>query len=377
MLAIGLGCLPAAAASAVPAVKRSPAAETASRPGWHVVSHNPAAVGVWTDIVTASGPRNAWASWRACGSSPCPGKGMLSRLQRWNGSGWQQVPVPTSLTTDAQSVIGMSSDSPADAWFVTSRRVVLRWNGHRLTAKSIPSWVVRLSRDGEYHASVSAFGPDNVWVFSLGAYASRYQHGRWTKAKLPVAPIEVSALSPSNIWLLGANAAAGNQSSYVLAHWNGKRWSTVTVPAVRVPCNSTEFLTSLAADSRGNVWLTRDITTGAQATRTLFVLRWSAGRWHRLILGRPTSLVSDLVPDGHGGIWLATNGPKPRYIWYLDHYNAGKWTRDSVPVVKGTSLLDVISLTWVPGSREVFAGANYLIPKAATGIVGAMLKYPS
>lgn len=147
------------------------------------------------------------------------------------------------------------------------------------------------------------------------------------------------------------------------------------MPAVRVPRNSTEFISSLTADSRGDVWLTRDITTGAQATRTLYVLRWSARRWHRLGFGKPTSLVDDLVPDGHGGIWLAANGPRPRYTWYLDHYNAGKWSRDSVPVVKGMSLLDVISLTWVPGTREVLAGANDQVPNASQGIVGATLKY--
>jgi hypothetical protein len=367
ILAVGAGWLPAAAGS--PAW----ASGAASRPGWHIAQRYPAADGVWVNQVTASGPRNAWANWQACVST-CSGSDLLTYTQRWDGSAWRDIPVPSGLAADARSVIAIGSDSPSDAWLFTTKRVVLRWDGHRLTAKPIPSWVIRLSRDGEYHASASVFGPDNVWVFSAG-HAARYQHRHWTMAKLPVVPFEVSAISAADIWLLAAPPSSGRQAARVLAHWNGRRWTTIKVPGARVPPNSTESVGDLAADNRGTVWLTRNIITGTQVGRTLYLLRWASGRWHRITFRKPTSIVDGLVPDGHGGVWLTDNGP--RYRWYLDHYNARKWTRDLVPVVQGTSLLDVISLTWVPGTRSVFAGANYLIPKASRGIVGAMLKYNS
>lgn len=380
VLAAAAGYLPVSSASA------TVAKAAIGSPGWHVSTKYPAADGVWSDLVSSSGQGNSWSLWQACGTSACTGTGLFSYLKRWDGSAWKNIPVPSALAADASTAVTLASDSPTDAWLFTSSGVVLRWNGSKLTAHPIPSWVVRLSRNGLYYASAQVFGPNNVWVFSAGfhicgpngltcpdKYVSRYHHGRWTKSKLPVAPLEVSALSASNIWVL--SQPSGTDSRYKLAHWNGQRWSTVSVPTVQVPKNSVEYVGNLAADTKGDVWLTRNINTGTQGGRTLYLMRWAAGHWHRVYFRKPTSNVSYLASDGHGGVWLADNGPRPNYTWYLDHYNAGQWQRDSVPAVQGTSLLDLISLTWIPGTRSVWAGANDLIPNASQGIVGSMLKY--
>jgi hypothetical protein len=81
-----------------------------------------------------------------------------------------------------------------------------------------------------------------------------------------------------------------------------------------------------------------------------------------------------MTQDGHGGLWLAANGPKPGYPWYLYHLN-GKCTRYSVPAVKGTTVGDLISLSWVPGTRSVWATGNMFQPGTSGGIIGAILKH--
>ena len=185
---------------------------------------------------------------------------------------------------------------------------------------------------------------------------------------------QVSVLSEHDIWVLGYTIAA--KSKPILMHWNGKHWRTVAMPKVRVPANATESPADPVALGPADVWVQQFIERGLQGAATLYLLHWNGRSWHRVAIPSNMSSVAYMTQDGHGGIWLAANGLKPQYRWYLYHLN-GKWTRESVPATKGTTVLDLIGLSWIPGTRSVWATGNMAQPGTNGGIFGAILKHAS
>ncbi len=126
--------------------------------------------------------------------------------------------------------------------------------------QTVPPWVVRNGgRSGVVNATTADFGASDLWVFSSGnektPFAARYRDGHWSKVILPAFAVQVSAVAPHDIWATGSRSTSPNG---VLMHWNGRTW-----------------------------------------TRVHFRVK--------------TTFVNDAAQDGHGGIWIVSNGPKPRY----------------------------------------------------------------
>jgi hypothetical protein len=159
-----------------------------------------------------------------------------------------------------------------------------------------------------------------------------------------------------------------------MMHWNGKRWSTVTVPTVHVPKNATEDVLNPVALGPADVWIQRDIERGLAGAATLYLLHWNGRHWARVSTPKNVSAVDYMTQDGHGGMWLAVNGPEPKYTWYIEHLNR-KWTRFSIPAAKGTTVGDLINLSWIPGTRSVWATGNMFQPGTNGGIIGAIIKH--
>ncbi len=367
------------------------AAATATSPGWRVVSSHGPASGVWTSDLVTSGAHNAWAVWQAC--STCTGTAPDFFLDTTTASSWTTVSLPSTLTSYESTFAAAGSASQKDTWLFNAapnNGTVLRWNGAAWSTQTIPSWVVRLGQSGSYDVAPLIFGPKSAWVFSLGTYhacghsglcpdryVARYNGTAWTKLRLPGTPWSVSALSQHDVWVLGTSGSVtgGTSSDWILMHWNGSRWNVIKIPGAKVPAKSVEYITDLAAGSPRSVWVQRDIERGTQGARTLYLLHWTGSSWHRVTLLRQTTTVNYAAPDGTGGVWVADNGPKPGYTWYFDHYSDGRWTRHAVPVTSGTTLLDVTSLTWIPGSRSLWATGNLSIPHKSRGIIGVTFKY--
>jgi hypothetical protein len=259
---------------------------------------------------------------------------------------------------------------------------VLRWNGtwHR---QAIPTWVLHINLSGTFNVVPAVFGPKSVWVFSTGVdaftnpdhYVARYNGHAWSKMQMPGVANQISILSQNDIWALGTTVATKRKPpKTVLMHWNGKRWSTVAVPKAHVPKNATEDVLNPVALGPADVWIQRDITRGTAGATTLYLLLWNGSRWARVSIPAAVSGVNYITQDGHGGMWLAVSGQKPDYRWYIYHLN-GKWKRYSIPAASGTTVGDLISLSWIPGTRSVWATGNMLQPGTGGGVIGAILKY--
>jgi hypothetical protein len=191
---------------------------------------------------------------------------------------------------------------------------------------------------------------------------------------LPGVPGEVSALAPNDIWVLGVTLASAikNHPVSILMHWDGKSWTTISLPKVTVPKGASEYPGAMAADSATEAWLTWDIEQGTAGAQTMYLLKLDGSTWSKVSFTYPTSFVSYLAQDGDGGVWLAANGPAPSYTWYLDHLNGTTWTQDSPPAASGMTFQQLIGLTWVPGTQSMWAPADMT---EGNDIYGAILGY--
>lgn len=139
-------------------------------------------------------------------------------------------------------------------------------------------------------------------------------------------------------------------------HWNGTHWTTTApLPAVKLPSGALGFAGDLTATGPRSAWLEQQVLLRSGASESVYLLHWNGTRWAKITFGVPVSQVDLMAQDGHGGHWLIDHGPAPARHWFLDHLNAGHWTRYAVPAVRGMSLQDLSGITWIPGTRWMWA----------------------
>src|SRR5262249_10815924 len=75
------------------------------------------------------------------------------------------------------------------------------------------------------------------------------------------------------------------------------------------------------------------------------------GRWYKIALPRYLMTGGQLTQDGHGGIWMIGNKGEQGS---LAHFDGARWSRTADPVPHG-EFMGVDGLTWIPGTRSVWA----------------------
>ena len=316
------------------------------------------------DAISAS---DAWAI-----GSPDAAPGML--VWHWNGARWLPVPAPDPVPP-GPAVPGGPARCSADALAVSPDGMVwvfgergdledpggcmLHWNGRDWATG--PGWA-------EGVAAVAP-GPGDLWVF-VGDFpiagplnAAHFDGTAWSSVKLPVDPgtESVSALSPGDIWLAGS-APSGTATRPVVMRWNGRSWSAVPLPAVRLPEGdasiSLEAVTAVAPDS---VWVAGVAADEAGLADTIVLLHWDGAGWRQQDSPRrliPAGLDGspdyggglNMAPDGSGGLWL-TMTPATGGMTVLARYAGGQWHRVAAPAGLGT-------LAAIPGSTSVWGAAS-------------------
>ncbi|WP_425290798.1 two-component regulator propeller domain-containing protein [Spirosoma linguale] len=123
-------------------------------------------------------------------------------------------------------------------------------------------------------------------------------------------PTERWASNPVSSLTRGFNAAAyvAVEQKLYLGSFGGGLWSradgqattVVTPTAVALPATISPFITSLATDIDGNLWLTTGRTTSTQAT---LHVRRSSGQFQSFPVVNQTNIVQ-IVPDDNGFLWL-------------------------------------------------------------------------
>jgi hypothetical protein len=308
----------------------------------------------WRIAYTASENRSSFQSvlalsrsnvWAIGYVSPYQG-GDIPLIRRWNGHSWSALHVPRKF--DRSTPTAAADSSARDVWMFGEYATdngnrphvyALRWNG---------SWSVRgLWPTYEEIDAAAVISPSDVWVF--GPFGTRHYNGRtWTKFRLPDTITAVSAISASDIWAVGIDTQ-NESGTPALLHWSGAAWTSVPLPSISsAPGQPQPQLLSVLATSGQELWIA-GYTLAANGQFRPLVLRRSGGTWQSISPpARRLDGLSDIVPDGSGGVWVSAMGPLDASA--AGHFTDGRWHVSQLPASSGTST-SVYSLAHVPGSE--------------------------
>jgi len=226
---------------------------------------------------------------------------------------WRRLSAPEDIANPAV----VAAISPSDVWAAV-RRGVAHWDGSSWSAMAVP-W---LDGDVAWLHAMAASASDDVW--GVGHRAGRIYR------------------DPDGTRTVGWLAAT--------MHWNGSRWSTVSVPTEPGRSSALEDVASHGGESWAVGWYERKVGVvkqrgGAPSLDVLrdgpVALRWDGGRWVEMEPPNAgeggTRLLAALV-IGPGDVWVlgsTARSDDPRRAEpgraYLAHWDGKRWQQLATP----------------------------------------------
>jgi hypothetical protein len=347
--------------------------------GWQVAAtiapHNEE---VQLNAVTAISARDAWAVGVA---GPSTGDIVV----HWNGANWQQVAIPSRVMAKVSVLDSVGATSDRNVWAFDLSGDYLRFNGSTWTAGRAPTFPG--GKNGPVIASGVAVGAHDAWLFGFDStpskfisYAAQFNGSTWRAMSLPAPTgqfgvLDASAVSASDIWAV-VEGGPGQRTANGLMHWNGRRWFSVTLPAYLARGTN---LTSVLALAGGDVWVAGGIPTGHNDWGVTAL--WNGHAWTvDKLPSDPTTkqdVISDLVPDGAGGVWAMGFTPESCAgpMW---HFSARVWTDTGLAGCSaGAYVHGPEGLASVPGTTSVWAVGGQSDPHVPNGEAGLVMLYGS
>lgn len=344
---VSLGGVVAAATVVLASAMNVPVAQAAPVPGWRIVEAGSPTGDMFADIV-ATGPGDAWAF-----GSNGP--------ERWNGKTWQVYTGSNAPVGDASdNPIRVSASSPDNIWVSWGSGVgqfLYHWNGKGWTTTTAPV--------AHYVMGLTTTGPNDAWMFGdtspdpkhgiFKPLARHFDGKTWRTVAGPGYVSQVSAVSRTNIWALSTNGPTGNRT--VAAHWNGRSWTTISLPDLRLPKKIWASPAAIYASSASNVWVTESILRPPNWNPAgAVLLHWNGRSWSHITAGGPTDSLSTVAPDGSGGLWIQTQ--YGNFLPGIIHYSHGTWKRFPLPTRQGWAS-GLMGMAQVPGTDSVW-GSGWL-----------------
>ncbi len=347
--------------------------------GWQVAAtiapHNEE---VQLNAVTAISSRDAWAVGVA---GPSTGDIVV----HWNGANWQQVAVPSRVMAKVSVLDSVGATSDRNVWAFDLSGDYLRFNGSTWTAGRAPTF--RGGKNGLLIASGVAVGAHDAWLFGFDStpskfisYAAQFNGSTWRAMSLPAPTgqygiLDASAVSASDIWAV-VEGGPGQRTANGLMHWNGRRWFSVTLPAYLARGTN---LASVLALPGGDVWVAGGIPSGHNDWGVTAL--WNGHAWtvDKLPSDPATKqdVISDLVPDGAGGVWAMGFTPESCAgpMW---HFSARVWTDTGlVGCSAGAYVHGPEGLASIPGTTSVWAVGGQSDSQVPNGEAGLVMLYGS
>lgn len=378
-LALAAGVLPAQAAAT-------------SSTGWRVES----TVAVKGKTVVLSGidavsAKDAWAA----GETESKGK-QAGLLEHWAGKAWRAVSLPGSIArawNEYASFPVVGASSSTDVWAFgglpdgVEYDGYIRLDGSKWTAGKLPGTAITASGFVILTAT-RVISSTDVWVVGgkvtggstssdslvFSPYAAQFNGKKWRTVSVPGtgAITAISEVSAGNIWaVLGVPWLFSSEATAVppaVVRWGGSGWAAVQPGLTVLPANSN--LTSILASSSGQVWIGGGAANSKGGTSE-FTAELSDSAWTLGSLSAPADkadyFLSDLVPDGSGGIWglaESTEVGKPR-LWHLTSAST-KWSTATASF--GKSEQGLLQLAQVPRSKSVWGVGVVEVGKAVDGL---------
>jgi hypothetical protein len=366
------------------------AAQAAAAPAWRLVKVYGASAGSpFLEGLSAARATDAWVSGTAIQVTT-----QALFIDRWNGTSWTRLAAPRAFTVPAPGIESdgvIGSSSRADMWTFpnivngsTSVQYALHWNGAAWKSFRLLGTIPFAGI-----LSTAVFGPTNAWAFGqapvkhpsggFGApYAVRFNGRAWRRVPMPgTAALGLSALSASNIWAFGPTARTAGLLNQVMIgmHWNGRSWTTLTVPRYKVS-GKLAVVQSMIALGRSSVWVAESLPAnrcGCQPMPLGIILaHWNGRSWREVVRDGSDAFQGGLVADGSGGLWLQSFSARSPMIEELLHYSGGRLSRVREPSVAGFATFN-FQMALIPGTTSLWAVAG-LGPNSSGPPEGAIFK---
>jgi hypothetical protein len=257
-----------------------------------------------------------------------------NQVVHWNGRKWSLVSVPdpgAATTTTSNGLSGVSCAAPASCWAVGERSSdagfphdqVVHWNGRKWSLVSVPEPVGLTSTGDNELFGVSCPARASCWAVGTSSRSDatpqlnqvlHWNGRRWSRVSVPTPRpkglselFEVSCPSPSSCWAVGGHViTAGGANSTITVlnqalHWDGRRWSLVAVPDQDGTSQGAgNQLTDVSCPSPASCWAVGSSgNVGGKmigGTELNQAMHWNGRKW---------SLAATPDPGGTG--FLATN----------------------------------------------------------------------
>jgi hypothetical protein len=358
------------------------AATAVTQPGWRISAVYGEDSGVYE--IAAASADNAWAV-ENC-TRPCHTGSEGYTLRHWNGKQWQVVTAKPAHEVDGDGLVRIAPGAKSMPWTVYSYKTfqqpaVAHWTGKSWSAPTLLKKNVNITDEVTPSSSASwLFG----WTTTTGKpYVVRYNGKSWSAAPTPgVNVLSASATSPTNIWVTGTEIGAAKGSwPMAVSHWNGKKWTTSLLPRVPLPAKSAAEPLSIVAGGVNNAYAL-GYKTGPEGSIVpndgLILYHWNGAKWSPVTIPYQESQAFSISSDGHGGIWF-WDEVDPGHHDYLVHYNGGHWSEVTVPRPAKAFSAQIYGVTAIPGTTSLWADGIASVPipvgNNPGGTEGLILKY--
>lgn len=208
--------------------------------------------------VDALGPNDIWAAGERWGDAGGLSSGAWLLALHWDGSDWQQMPVPpppggTGINFSGPRIYDIAAITSDDVWFagmwaepnalaaVTWRPLAMHWDGSSMTIADTP--VLFSGTDPLHATSIDAVASDDVWAVcrsntaggsTNALFVLHYDGSDWTRVPTPsvsgnIVMDEIVARASDDVWVFG-RVPFGAPLAF---HFDGSTWTRVNeVPAV-------------------------------------------------------------------------------------------------------------------------------------------------
>jgi hypothetical protein len=207
-------------------------------------------------------------------------------------------------------------------------------------------------------------------------YAARWHDGRWTVTPLAVSPDPatsypgldaIDSLTPSNAWSAGAFYQGSSTLGALIEHWDGSQWSVVANPASGQPG---AILNAITAVSASDIWAVGQQQNAAGVIVPL-TEHWNGTRWSVVSVpaGNSPSHLLAVSADGADDVWAVgaqtEAGTSDNGVVLAEHWNGAKWTAvTGLPSLGNAELQQV----YAASGTDVWATVYTVLPDSDLGV---------
>jgi hypothetical protein len=339
------------------------AAGPAASQTWTIVHGAKLAPNAVLNGLAVVGKRLAWAAgiegFSSNGSRP---GGPL--IERWNGSAWSRVRLPS---TWPGGLAAIAASSATNAWALGQEpsgttEHLLHWNGHGWRNRAFPG------TPGAFYGNlgIAAAPGGKAWLTAAPGGSSQifgWNGTSWKQQTYPCSGVtcnvdRIVARTGSDAWAVGNYVTSSGDGGPMALHWTGHSWQSTLVPFVKFG-----YLTGVFAASATNAWAVGQVFNSSQ----MLLYRWNGTTW------RHASVPAGLTPpqlgelpgisgDAAGHVWIFDFGPQTGNRATYLRYDGRHWSQVTGALVKGQTRVIVRDVKTVPGTSVSWSVGLGFVP---------------